>query len=114
MNEIEIDGHKYAAVESPAPGKCGNCAFKEGFGCKLAERTGNALAHCSGKHRPDGKDVNFVPAHLVQQAQLQSLRQQSGAPLLACKKALRVSDGDFTRAMGYLKTGAWKFGLLIN
>lgn len=114
MDEIEIDGHKYVAVESPEPGKCGNCAFKEGFGCKLAERTGNALAYCSGKHRSDGQDMNFVPAHLVQHAQRQSLKQRTGAPILSCKKALIVSNGDYAKALAYVNTGAWKFGLLIN
>lgn len=63
MEEIEINGHKYRAVESTTPGKCGTCAFKDGFGCALAQATRDALPYCSGKHRPDGKFVTFVPAH---------------------------------------------------
>lgn len=62
METIEIRGHKYRAVDAE-PGKCGDCAFKNGFGCILAEVKGDALSYCSGKHRPDGKDMNFVPAH---------------------------------------------------
>lgn len=67
METIEIRGHKYRAIESATPGTCGSCAFKNGFGCLLTEVTGNALSHCSGEHRPDGKSVNFVLAHQVDQ-----------------------------------------------
>lgn len=65
MQVIEVKGHKYHAIEAPIPGRCGNCCFKNGFGCRLAEATGDALSHCSGDHRPDGKFMNFVPAHLA-------------------------------------------------
>lgn len=58
--QIELHGHKYRAIEAPIPGRCGNCVFKKGFGCALAEAKGNALSFCSGKHRPDRKDVNFL------------------------------------------------------
>lgn len=64
METIEVRGTKYRAIEAPLPGSCGNCAFKNGFGCILAEEKGNALVFCSGKHRPDKKDFNFVPAHM--------------------------------------------------
>lgn len=63
METVEVGGHKYHAVESSIPGKCGDCAFKNGFGCILAEVKGDALSYCSGKHRPDGKHLTFVPAH---------------------------------------------------
>lgn len=63
MEEIEVAGHKYRAVGAAVPGRCGDCAFKKGFSCTLAEVKGNALSFCSGTHRPDGKDVNFVLAH---------------------------------------------------
>lgn len=63
LGEIEVRGHKYRAVEAAEPGRCGNCAFKNGFGCTLAEVKGNALSFCSGEHRPDGKYMNFLPAH---------------------------------------------------
>jgi hypothetical protein len=65
METVEINGHKYRAIEAPVVGECGNCAFKKGFGCLLAEAKGEALSYCSGKHRPDGKDMNFIPAHLA-------------------------------------------------
>lgn len=60
---VEVDGRKYVAVESPEPGRCGNCAFKKGFGCRLGEVKGSALPYCAGTHRSDGKHMNFVPAH---------------------------------------------------
>lgn len=47
-------------------------------------------------------------------AQLMELVQTSGAPLLVCKKALVVSNGDLAKARSTLSTGAWKYGLLIN
>lgn len=63
MEKIEVNGRKYRAVESLEPGKCGSCAFKKGFGCLLAEVKGDALSYCSGKHRLDGKSVQFVTDH---------------------------------------------------
>ena len=65
MNVVEVNGHKYRAHEAAEPGKCGNCSFKNGFGCLLEEVNGNALTLCSGKHRPDGKHMNFAPAWRV-------------------------------------------------
>lgn len=60
---IQIKGQAYTAIDAPIAGRCGDCAFKNGFGCLLAEATESALAYCSGKHRADGKDKNFVLAH---------------------------------------------------
>lgn len=62
MEIIEVDGRKFRAVDSPKPGACGECALKQGFGCRLAEVKGTCLPYCSGAHRPDGKDVNWLPA----------------------------------------------------
>lgn len=63
LDAIEIDGQKYCAIESPVAGKCGNCAFKKGLGCRLAEVKGSALPYCAGTHRQDGRDLNFIPAY---------------------------------------------------
>lgn len=67
--EMEVRGRRYRAFESPVPGRCGNCAFKKGFGCALAEATGDALSRCSAQHRPDGRSMYWVPAHLAQEKQ---------------------------------------------
>ena len=58
---LKVRGRKYQLVPSPTPGRCGPCAFKAGFGCALAEETGNALIYCSGHHRADGLDMVWVP-----------------------------------------------------
>lgn len=42
------------------------------------------------------------------------LREETGAPLLACKKALYCKDGDYEEARAYLQTGAWRRSMLVT
>jgi len=58
---------------------------------------------------PDCKAPPRTEAELVQE-----LREESGAPLMACKKAVRFAKGDYAQALTYLQSGEWKQGLLIN
>lgn len=62
MNEVEINGHKFAAIDSPAPGRCVGCALRNGFGCKLHEARldDSSVPNCSEKYREDSRDVIFV------------------------------------------------------
>lgn len=60
MDTLLFDGQRYTAVMVEKPGTCGNCAFKDGFGCRLAAVTGNALKTCSEKHRADGRGISWI------------------------------------------------------
>ena len=63
MNEVEINGHKFAAIDSPVPGRCVGCALRNGFGCKLHEArlADSSAPNCSAKYREDSRNVIFVP-----------------------------------------------------
>ena len=63
--QITIDGHCFTGIESKRPGRCGDCTFKDGFGCQLEVVTGGALSLCHGKHRADGHSFHFFPSHLA-------------------------------------------------
>lgn len=62
MNEVEIDGTKYSAVDSPVRGRCVGCSLSDGFGCKLARvrMGGSVVPDCSSSYREDGREVIFV------------------------------------------------------
>ena len=62
MNEVEINGNKYSAVDVLVPGRCVGCSFRDGFGCELARARidGLAVPDCSSKYREDSRDVIFV------------------------------------------------------
>lgn len=64
MNEVEINGHKFAAIDAHVPGRCIGCALRDGFGCGLAEARlrGSLVPNCSAKYREDSRDVIFVLA----------------------------------------------------
>lgn len=61
MNEFEINGNKYSAVDVLVPGRCVGCSFRVGR-CELARARINGLVvpDCSSKYREDGRDVIFV------------------------------------------------------
>ncbi len=44
---------------------------------------------------------------------VQRLRLETGAPMMACKKALYMKD-TYEEALAYILSGAWKYSMLIN
>lgn len=62
MNEVEINGNKFSAIDSSAPGRCAGCALRKGFGCALVEARlrGSLVPNCSAYYREDSRDVIFV------------------------------------------------------
>jgi len=63
-NTVTLDGTRYVAV--PGDGVCGDCAMKDGFGCRLvnavirepdARRTDSAL--CQPERRKDGQPITW-------------------------------------------------------
>ena len=74
MDTLMFEGRRYTAVEVEKPGTCGNCAFKDGFGCRLAATTGDALQTCSAKRRADGRSISWVLSCLVENANREAQR----------------------------------------
>lgn len=58
-NHVDVGGHKFKAVDHEA-GKCGTCAFKDGFGCSLWRD--DSETNCQPAQRKDGRSVIWVKA----------------------------------------------------
>ncbi len=44
----------------------------------------------------------------------QRLREETDTPLLECRRALLMYDGDYAKARAYIESGDWLMGKLVT
>lgn len=59
QNQVDVGGHKLTAADHEA-GRCGTCAFKDGFGCSLWRD--DSETNCQPDQREDGRSIIWVSA----------------------------------------------------